>query len=195
MNEVRETNGKFNLDILNGGSIYAMGSFDECLALKYKVNVSIEAEVEQKVIRGRYCSVFYLPVGENDTTPIKRDNWATTEDDSHALRDNAITILEFIELLYNKKEIEPIDPVDGANRFFYVTENLGMGLCVPASCSADDVRQAITHLVGRHLVPNFMTKIMKFDKMIGIRTATDDRFCYAEGDPKKPFDGPDIAVL
>jgi len=31
--------------------------------------------------------------------------------------------------------------------------------------------------------------------MIGIVTATDDRFCYAEDDPKKPFDGPDIAVL
>ena len=146
-------------------SLYANGLFDECLAVRGP----------NSTFRGQYCNVFFRP------TPIQNGAFFNNKDASE--RDmNWITVPELLDWLGFQCD-EKMEP-QMAEANSRDVQSPGMGFCIPASCSAIDLRQSVAQLVGKYAVSN-----------ISIVTATGEHYCFTD-EPNRPrFDGSDIVVM
>lgn len=149
--------------------LHSIGSFDECLGL--------EVDVPRTKFKGKHCDVSFTLVPFNEI-----------EDEQNQLdiqqRDNWFTILEFIGLSL-KRINNSNDQSDG---FYFSSFLPGNSLCVPDSCSALDLRNAIAHSIGTFAVP-------VGNETVAFQTITDERFCFTKDQEPKPFDSADITVL
>ncbi len=56
--------------------------------------------------------------------------------------------------------------------------------CLPSSCTANDLGQAVAQLIGTNIIGNS-----------SILTITGEKYCFTENQDPPSFDGPDIAVM
>lgn len=148
-----------------GGSenLHSDGLFDECLAIKGP---------EEANFRGQYCSVFLslAPINESEIMPVQEE------------KASMVTIFQVINQLFGGAagRIEP--KVSNATPFSNAYPSTVF--CLPSSCTADDLGQAVAQLIGTNVIGNY-----------SILTTTDENYCFTNARKTPTFDGPDIAVL
>lgn len=148
---VFESNGQYPEGVIGGGNYHAVGLFDECInARDYQKNHSFS---------GQYCTVFFktATTEENDfaddpLAPSKANEW--------------LTILQLFQEYYN--ETVKLKEPKVAN--FSAGDNYlpSTGLCLPSTCTSEDVRESVAQLVGWYTIaPN-----------TSIVTIGDENYCY-----------------
>ena len=164
-------NGKIN--------IHSYGLFDECLSVR------AENENTGKDFRGRYCSVYYVPVLANLTNknPEEAEKAAMTKLEDR-LGSNWINMFEIWKLAKAADAVPQVGDVTLIDLYSFSN-----GFCLPSSCSAADVRLAIADMVGDFALSG------DNKTFISLLTATDDNHCFSQADPTRQFDGPEIAVM
>ncbi len=71
-------------------------------------------------------------------------------------------------------------------------------LCIPSSCSYEDMRIAIASFVGKRVISSFNdTENNNQLYFVAVSTAASDGYCFTkkETETTPNFDGPDIAVM
>ena len=73
----------------------------------------------------------------------------------------------------------------------------GMDLCIPSSCSADDLRRAVAQFVGQEVIYTDIDIENNQTRYYSIVTYADEGWCHTRESVDAPpnFDGPDIAVM
>jgi len=145
------------------GNLHSDGLFDECLAIR---------PPEESNFRGQYCSVFLslAPVDESEIMPVQQG------------KASMVTIFQLINKLIGGSagHVEPKVANATAITFSYSST----AFCLPSSCTAGDLGQAVSQLVGTNLIGNY-----------SIVTTTDENYCFTDNPDPPSFDGPDIAVM
>lgn len=168
-----ESSGKLPSDGITGreSKFHANGLFDECLAVRAPNNQ----------FAGQYCTLFFKLVSVN-----RSDDLIIYDDQQHMNKQDRIVtaLLEMTGANFEsltrlgKPEVSKPD---------FMTALLfpSISLCLPSSCSSNDVLQSMAELVGHYIVSNR-----------SIMTITDERFCSTnEGTLSSTIDGPAIVVL
>lgn len=158
---------------------YEYGLFDECLAVK------------GPKFNGKYCNVAYLPT-TRDYTPPKIDELEDLKENYQLLRTEWIDIMHLWNLItgHNGTTIEP----DIVNEFPIIAIPYGvpfaMGMCVPSSCSAEDLGKAVGQVIGTSASINPIN-----ETITSITTFTDEKNCFTDNKDPPQFDSIDITVL
>lgn len=150
------------------GNTHSDGLFDECLAIRGPEGTNI---------KGKYCSVFLslAPVSESEILPF---------DESVDSRASMVTIFQLINKLLGGLSGQQVVPkVVKADSSTYAYPSTVF--CLPSSCSADDLGQAVAQLVGTNVLPNNFS----------IVTIADEGYCFEETNGPPAFDGADISVM
>ena len=145
--------------------------FDECLAVRAtndRTNTNF---------KGQYCTVYFRPTLaalKNDTNLQPRssemDRW-----------------LSFAELLSIKTAHTAPQATDSEYLDYILSQS--SAFCLPSSCSATDLRQAMADMVGQFAISDDRS-----ESAVSILTATDQRQCYVDSEAPQ-LDGADYAVL
>ena len=161
---MKESTGQLPPGLFGAGNLHADGLFDECLA------------VRAPNFDGQYCSVFFMPTPVSESEIIEPTSGAEE-------RSNFITIFQLFGLLGQIAGSGRVEPkVANADPSSSIYPSISF--CLPSSCSAADLGQAVAELVGSYIIANH-----------SIVTITDEQYCFKENvDPPK-FDGPDITVM
>ena len=168
---MKESSGKVPVGLYGSGNLHADGLFDECLAIR------------APNFGGQYCTVYFnaAPVNESE---ILLSEWSSRIDyneDVEVRSANLVTILQFLGFLSpNAGRVEP--KVATANAISYVFPSISF--CLPSSCSAEDLGQAVAELIGSYIIANY-----------SIVSITDEQYCFKENKNPPSFDGPDITVM
>ena len=154
---------------------YAYGQFDECL------------EVRAPSFQGQYCSVFYTPIVQkiNETDPAEPLKETLTPLNSQWI--DFYNLLNFLWGLRGRKNITPAVREGGLN-YIPLGYPQGMGFCIPSSCSAEDLGNAVGQLIGTSGYINNGTQE-------SIATLYNEKYCFTDTKDPPQFDGVDIAVL
>lgn len=151
--------------MFGAGNVHADGLFDECLA------------VRAPSFDGQYCSVFFKPALVDKSELVPPD---PPDENS---RSNFITIFQLFGILGQISGSGRVEPkLSGADSGTYVLPSVSF--CLPSSCSAADLGQAVAELVGPYVFGNY-----------SIVTVTDEQYCFKEERDPPTFDGPDITVM
>lgn len=150
-----ESSGKLPASLVYGqvrpNSHHSPGIFDECLSVW----------TDSPTSPAKYCTVFF---GVEVAGPGEIDH--NNEDPSK--KEEILIYGERSRKLKKAKTKETDQP---ANAHIMMPS---VGLCVPASCSAADLRSAVANLRGLRTIGP------RFD--ISLVTITDDRYCYTRKD-------------
>lgn len=163
---MRESSGDLPPGLFGSANIHADGLFDECLA------------VRAPNFQGQYCSVYFKPsaVDPSDLLPQASDPIRSNAD----TKSNFVTIFQIVGWLSGSNRVEP--KWETANAVTYILPSVS--LCLPSSCSARDVGQAVAQLIGAYVISN-----------ISIVTVTDEQYCFKDNSPSDRLDGVDITVM
>lgn len=153
-----ESNGHYPEGLIGGGNYHAVGLFDECIKSH-----------DDKSISGQYCTVFFK------TAAVQADDLTETSPRANEW----LTILQIFQQLNNNttqlKEPKTGDFTEGDSYF------PSTGLCLPSSCTSEDVRKSVAQLVGSFTItPN-----------TSIVTIGDESYCYTE---EKVSSAPDFTA-
>ena len=161
---VKESTGQLPPGLFGSSNIHAEGLFDECIAIR------------APEFNGQYCTVFFKPtdVDESDILPPPKH---PVDDPSD--RSNFITIFQILGLM-SPDRVEP--KVALADPGTYILPSISF--CLPSSCSADDLGQAVAQLVGSYVIGNK-----------SFVTVADEQYCFKESDDPLNFDGSVIAAM
>lgn len=158
---MRESSGKLPVGFFGLGNFRADGLFDECKA------------VRAPEFSGQYCTVYLKPSLIDPSDII----------DSNKTRSNLVSILQVLgPLLSQPDRIEP--KVEGADPSVSFLPSISF--CLPSSCTAQDLGQAIAQLIGSYAFGNY-----------SIVTVADEEFCFKDdvADQSKDFNGADLTVM
>ena len=156
--------GFFWGDLLSGTlNWHSDGLFDECLAIQGP---------EEADFKGQYCSVFLslTPVNQYEVMPANEE------------RSSMVTLFQLINQLIGGTAglVEPkVAQADSS-----ATGLPSTVFCLPSSCTADDLGQAVAQLIGTNVIGNS-----------SILTITGEKYCFTKNQDPPSFDGPDIAVM
>ena len=147
----------------NPPNLHSDGLFDECLAVRGPPETDI---------RGQYCTVFLslAPVDESELLPKNQE------------KSSMVTIFQLINKI--------IGGIDGSLEPKVAKANSGSYrypstvFCLPSSCTADDLGQAVAQLVGTNVIANY-----------SVVTITDEGFCFKDDTEPKPLDASDISFM
>ncbi|XP_032794832.2 nose resistant to fluoxetine protein 6 [Daphnia magna] len=163
--QMQESSGQLPPGLFGAGNVHADGLFDECLA------------VRAPSFDGQYCSVFFKPALVDKSELVPPD---PPDENS---RSNFITIFQLFGILGQISGSGRVEPkLSGADSGTYVLPSVSF--CLPSSCSAADLGQAVAQLVGPYVFGNY-----------SIVTVTDEQYCFKEERDHPTFDGPDITVI
>jgi hypothetical protein len=97
-------------------------------------------------------------------------------------RNNLITIFQLLGRISGSDRVQPKVSVADVNTYLFPSTTF----CLPSSCSAEDLGQAVAELIGSYVIANN-----------SLVTVTDELYCFKENnDPYPPaFDGVVITVL
>ncbi len=161
---MKESTGQIPPGLFGAGNYHADGLFDECIA------------VRAPNFDGQYCSVFFKPVAVSEDEIIQ----SSGEEEG---RSNFITIFQLLGVLGQLTGSGRVEPkVAGADSTTYILPSISF--CLPSSCSAADLGQAVAELVGSYIIANS-----------SIVTVTDEQYCFKANVDPPNFDGPDITVM
>lgn len=172
-----ESTGQFPEGYIGGGNVHAVGLFDECLSISTALHANTNRESD---FRGQYCTVFF------HVEPVSEDELATTDEDAPQDRaENWLLLYQLYQLLYNEStplKFPKVRDTDTNSRFLP-----SVGLCLPSSCSAEDVRSACAQQVGSATLR----------ANVSVVTISDESYCYTEAKVNQPpnFDAADIVVM
>ncbi|XP_046461507.1 nose resistant to fluoxetine protein 6-like [Daphnia pulex] len=161
--QMQESSAKLPPGLFGSRNIHADGLFDECLA------------VRAPGFDGQYCSVYFQPVAvdQSEILPPRSFN------ENHEGRRNFVTIFQLLGLLGSDR-VEPKVSVADASTYIYPSTTF----CLPSSCSAADLGQAVAELIGSYVIANY-----------SIVTVTDEQYCFKENNDPPTFDGATITVI
>lgn len=165
---MKESSGKVPIGLYGSGNFHADGLFDECLA------------VRGPNFTGQYCIAYFkaAPVNESEILYSKRINGDGNVEERDA---NLVTLLQLLGILSSVEgRVEP--KVAQADVIAYAFPSISY--CLPSSCSANDLGQAVAELVGGYIIANY-----------SLVTVTDEAYCFKENEDAPSFDGPDITVM
>lgn len=169
--------------IIQNEHYHAEGLFDECLSIR---------SVPQR-IAGQYCTVFFK------MAPVDLSQIDYEDDDSHHH-----PLLSTKDLPTNGASSSPMLIVDMLHRLLgspvedavkvkpkHIDKDPWMlyrnypsfSLCLPSSCSASDLGESFSHLIGKYVIANQ-----------SIVTVADEHFCFSEDRSSYSFDGLDITA-
>ncbi len=145
------------------GNLHSDGLFDECLAIRGPGEADF---------RGQYCSVFLslTPVNESEIIPVREG------------KGSMVTIFQLINSLFGGV-IGSVEP-KVANATVVTYAYPSTVFCLPSSCTAGDLGQAVAQLIGTNVIGNY-----------SILTITDENYCFTDNPDPPSFDGPDITVM
>lgn len=170
-----ESSSLLPVGLVGGWNIHAEGLFDECLAIKVP---------DGNRFRGQYCSVFFRPepVDPSEITREDLDNSTITSTHSGSTSPLLVILRSIFGPLVSEERVQP--KTADADAMTYVMPSLS--LCLPSSCSALDVRQAISHLIGSYVIANK-----------SIVTIADEHYCFSDnnGDQPNTLDGPTLFFM
>ena len=161
---MQESTAKLPPGLFGSYNIHADGLFDECLA------------VRAPGFDGQYCSVFFKPtaVDQSEILPPAENN------DIHEGRRNFITLFQILDRILGSDRIEPKVSVADSNTYLYPSTTF----CLPSSCSAADLGQAVAELIGSYVIANN-----------SLVTVTDELYCFKANEDPPTFDGVTITVM
>ena len=165
---MKESSGKVPVGLFGSGNLHADGLFDECLA------------VRAPNFDGQYCTAYFKaePVTESE---IIWSPEAAYKEDAEERSANFVTLLNLLGFLSpNTGRVEP--KVETADEITYALPSISF--CLPSSCSAQDLGQAVAELIGSYIIANY-----------SIVTVTDERYCFKENKDLISFDAPEITVM
>ena len=164
MKIVQESTAKLPPGLFGSNNIHADGLFDECLA------------VRAPGFDGQYCSVFFKPtaVDQSEILPPAETN------DIHEGQRNFITLFQILGRILVSDRIEPKVSVADSNTYLYPSTTF----CLPSSCSAADLGQAVAELIGSYVIANN-----------SLVTVTDEQYCFKANEDPPTFDGVTITVM
>ncbi|XP_032794863.2 nose resistant to fluoxetine protein 6 [Daphnia magna] len=163
--QMKESSGKVPIGLYGSGNFHADGLFDECLA------------VRGPNFTGQYCTAYFkaAPVMQSDII----DPQVPTNNEERSA--NLVTLLQLLGALSpSAGRVEP--KVAKADVLAYAFPSISF--CLPSSCSADDLGQAVAELVGSYIIANY-----------SLVTVTDEVYCFTDDEDPPSFDGPDITVI
>jgi len=169
--KMHESSGDFPEGVFGNFQLHGVGLFDECLAVEAPSG-----------FRGKYCTVYFgsKEIGPEDIVNGTIDSMFPL---NSVERGSWITFYQLLSLLAGQLGAQTINPqVADANPGTYGSPSVG--LCIPSSCSAEDIRTAVSELVGRVALSN-----------MAVVTTTDDNYCFVQSDQGPSFDAADISVL
>ena len=153
----------------------AFGLFDQCLAVR------AENEKTLTNFRGKYCTVYFRPVQavlENSATILQSGHETIVDD-----------LLKIIEVSSQLKAVRTVAQV-ADTEYTDSAVSRSSGYCLPSSCSAADVRQAVADLVGVFGLAD------EYDgTFVSIQTVTDESQCYVDSEETDQLDSASYAVL
>lgn len=154
-------------------NIQADGLFDECLA------------VRAPEFDGQYCTVFFRSavVNQSEILPPDESLLHLQSHGERALIDNFVTVFQLLGLLVSDR-IEPKVAEADAKIANYPHLNPSTAFCLPSSCSAADLGQAVAELAGSYVIANH-----------SIVTITDERYCFKANSVPPSFDSVTIIVM
>lgn len=157
---MQESSAQLPPGLFGSNNIHADGLFDECLA------------VRAPGFDGQYCSVFFMTraVDESEILPPTEVNE----------KSNFVTIFQILGNLLGTDRIEPKRAVANSNTYLYPSTTF----CLPSSCTAADLGQAVAELIGIYVIGNR-----------SLVTVTDEQYCFKESNDPPPFDGVTITVM
>ena len=168
---MKESSGKVPIGLYGGGNLHADGLFDECLA------------VRAPNFDGQYCTAYFKAAAVNESE-ILLTEWPSSNDNSDDVQErsaNLVTLLQLLGLL--SPNVERVEPkVETADVITYVFPSISF--CLPSSCSAQDLGQAVAELIVSYIIANY-----------SIVTVTDERYCFKENKDPTSFDAPEITVM
>ena len=176
MSKVLESNGPLpqglHLPIIKNKR--AFGLFDECLDIRAENTRTVTS------FRGRYCTVYFRP-----TKAVLASNDNSFKSTSNAT-DDWINIMDQWNVL---KTATAVPQVGDSNYYDYVVSP-SKAFCLPSSCKAEDLRQAVAEVVGYFAIAEPSN-----ETFVSVITATDTNQCYSNSDAPPEYDTVDIMVL
>lgn len=157
---VQESSGQLPPGLFGSFNVQADGLFDECQA------------VQAPHFNGQYCKVFFktAPVDQSELLPPEELNE----------RSNYITFFQILGKFLGSDRVEP--KFAEASSYTYMLPSISF--CLPSSCSATDLGQAVGELVGSYVIANK-----------SVVTVTDEQYCFKEDNEPPPFDSATITVM
>jgi hypothetical protein len=154
-------------------NIQADGLFDECLA------------VRAPEFDGQYCTVFFTSavVNQSEILPPDKSSLHLQSHGERALIDNFVTVFQLLGLLVSDR-IEPKVAEADAKIGNYPSIHPSTAFCLPSSCSAADLGQAVAELAGSYVIANH-----------SIVTIADERYCFKANSVSPSFDSVTIIVM
>ena len=150
----------------------AFGLFDECLDIQAQNTKTVTS------FRGRYCTAYFRPTkailanSGNSSTNSATNDWVNIMDQWNVL-----------------KTADALPQVGDSNYYDYVVSP-SKAFCLPSSCKAEDLRQAVAEVVG-----HFAIAEPSNGTFVSVITATDKNQCYSNSDEPPQYDRADIGVL
>ena len=162
---MQESTGDLPPGLFGSNNIHADGLFDECLA------------VRAPGFNGQYCGVFFQPVAVDQSEILSPSESVDNENQDE--RSNFITVFQLLGFL-GPDRVQP--KVSVADAYTYTLPSVSF--CLPSSCSASDLGQAVAELIGSYVIANY-----------SLVTVTDEQYCFEESYDPPIFDGLEITVM
>lgn len=163
---MQESSGQIPPGLFGSANIHADGLFDECQA------------IDAPNFKGQYCTVSFKPEPVHPQFDTVFSNHQNEEHDERGI--NFLTIFQLVGFLSGSDRVEPKRTnADGG------TANLpSISICLPSSCSANDLGQAVAELIGSYIIANN-----------SIVTVTDEQYCFKEDKKPPPLDAANICFM
>ena len=163
---MQESTAKLPPGLFGSNNIHADGLFDECLS------------VRAPGFDGQYCSVFFRPTAVDQSEILPESEELFNE--IHEGRRNFITLFQILGRVLGSDRIEPKVSVADSNTYIYPSTTF----CLPASCRAAALGQAVAELIGSYVIANN-----------SLVTVTDELYCFKANKDPPTFDGVTITVM
>jgi hypothetical protein len=146
---------------------HADGLFDECLA------------VRAPGFDGQYCSIFFKLSVVNESEILPPESPSLHQERSSIIN-NFVSLFQILGIVLGSDRVKPKVSAAESNSALYP----GTTFCLPSSCSAADLGQAVAELIGSYVIANH-----------SIVTVADELFCFKEKIVQPPFDSVTIIVM
>lgn len=162
---MQESSGQLPPGLFGSFNFQADGLFDECQA------------IQAPSFNGQYCKVFFKTASVNQSEILPQKS---TSENEQTGRSNFITIFQLLGRFLATDRVDPKWSV--ADPYSHILPSVSF--CLPSSCSAADLGQAVAELIGSYVIANK-----------SIVTITDEQYCFKESNNPPALDGATITVM